>query len=720
MTNFHLLEGKISSLESLAEAMFPFGKEHNQFNIVLLQEVRRLFDSYPYPCVDAYFDRKKLTELLVQDNNSTELNLSDVGQWLKKNRKISLYRLSAFLTKTYTSNGELIARYDAYKSLVLHICAALSSIGNYHDRILTCCDSMRFIADGRRAGLLELLPDIQYKNLESIQRLLAALSESSRFADEVHRLERSIEDIVLNNSGYTRNTEKQRLIRTNTFESEEGSIFDINAENTKFLNQEAYSEEEHVTGLKDKLSVVKLKKRHSDSRYVCHVQSAALLQHAKKSKLFLSCDSRLMTDHETRVLLDEIFYSIKRPVSKKILLMLLTATAESDLKELTAKRNKDRKITGFSRKMRIPAQKQESRFKPILTEVESEYWLPLPKIAVRKLSSLKLTRVSKDDVSAFLKGVNKKHNTDISMRSVCALFECYMKSSGSEQLKTAYIKGINQRQYPALYYTNLNYIDLFNHYLGYLDWLARISENIEFKDITEYPVVKSLGSPLYFDDKFLRKLLSKLKQEFCQRKSETSHDVHNKVTLYVQMVLGLSSGYRPVSGWYGTAKHLHLRTLCYWISDKQDSVNDNSRFIILPEVTTKLLSDYFEYSRYKANQYKNTNTRLMRRYDAASSGEEHLFFYLSDKKDIVEVVPSSYQKMIKEYFPLQDNWTRHYIRSYLSKSGIHTELIDAYMGHSSIESLAYLPASSLSRLELSEIAQKINKLLVGVGVNGSL
>ncbi len=230
------------------------------------------------------------------------------------------------------------------------------------------------------------------------------------------------------------------------------------------------------------------------------------------------------------------------------------------------------------------------------------------------------------------------------------------------------ITGYDIQNQPARFYTYIPNSRLESIYQRYSKYLAKLSNNPSFFEIKMLESVRSLGSPLYIDHKIVRQIICSLKGLITHYRpslaeSYYSEQSHNLRVLFLQILLGLSSGYRPVNGWFGTIKDIHLSTGEYRIAEKEREVGYRGRTVVLPDVTIRAIKEYLTYCQQSILYFENQSRELNLRYKQCLSGQTPFCFYRRHNK-IEEVSPSTYLVHMDPIFPIQANWTRHYLRSF--------------------------------------------------------
>lgn len=207
-------------------------------------------------------------------------------------------------------------------------------------------------------------------------------------------------------------------------------------------------------------------------------------------------------------------------------------------------------------------------------------------------------------------------------------------------------------------------------------------------------------------------------------------EFHNKLMDYLYLIIGLSSGYRPVFETFGRLKDIDLDTGMYFISDKENRVDAQGRFIILPKIATIQLQHYQKYL------YKNMKLFNIKHYELGKLLQEvyesrtGLISYLEvDEYEKVDFVKKQNNAFISNRFKLHAhlplNWYRHHIRSLKDNdhsmfssnlAELNDEVISSWMGHTDQLGFDYYDVfSGLKRSEQAKLANLIGKKLEDYG-----
>lgn len=207
---------------------------------------------------------------------------------------------------------------------------------------------------------------------------------------------------------------------------------------------------------------------------------------------------------------------------------------------------------------------------------------------------------------------------------------------------------------------------------------------------------------------------------------------HNLFMDYLYIMLGLSSGYRPVVETFGRFQDVDLDTGVYFISDKENRSYAQGRFIVLPEITIKQLQAYHDELYHRMKFFKRKQHSLGDLYQDIYESNVGIISYLEFNLDgTCDFIKNQNRNFIinrlKRHFHLPLNWYRHHMRS-LKDSGyslfksshaendFNYEVVNSWMGHSDPLGFDYYDVfSSLKRTEQKKMASYIHKLLLDYG-----
>lgn len=236
-----------------------------------------------------------------------------------------------------------------------------------------------------------------------------------------------------------------------------------------------------------------------------------------------------------------------------------------------------------------------------------------------------------------------------------------------------------------------------------------------------------------FESEVIGPMVSKLKSlatKYDDIEGMVEH--HNLFMDYLYIMLGLSSGYRPVVETFGRFQDVDLDTGVYFISDKENRAYAQGRFIVLPEITTKQLKAYHNELYHRMKFLKRKQQNLGDLYQDIYDSKVGIISYLELQSDdtcgfIKNQNRNFIMNRLKRHFHLPLNWYRHHMRSLkfwgysLFKSGyaetdFNYEAFNSWMGHSDPLGFDYYDIfSSLKRTEQRKIASYIHNLLLEYG-----
>ncbi len=737
------------NIQAFREKLWALG---DQYNISIAREIIRLCDLIvpkyrtDFREADWLVDQAKRKLASTDNHQSNTKTLADALQYITQEKLLGVRHIPAFLASDLLLTSYDHDKFEQYKALTLLCIARLAFMGQHRSRIERICVDMRLFSRGERESLAAYMPDIHTLNFPQLVMAFQELVKEEDNPDlppptivnQLNHYRRPFEaslnytDGILRRSGATAFNRINQLDISNTkfLEEDKGEslieIREIAKLPTK--NRQEWQKEDLSHDVDRSFSVVTTQSKNSNDYAVNALHARAINARIQKREMALSCDISNMTKFEVGVIINYCTSAIEKRVcdedlAKALLIMLFTGNTLELVKKLKAKRNRQRQLLGFQRNHKVPSQKQRPEIQPLLAQFESSFWLPLPCIVCTNLKSLAFSDISENDLNNMLKIMNRKHGTHITMTKVTSYIQQLFAHENIDPVYSALIRGTAINEIPALYYTHLRSEQLIEQYLRYLKHLSKFyaDDPTILNHFYDRPKVEFYGSSLYFEESLLQTLFSSLYKkiyQLIQNNYITDSTTHNLITLYTQLALSLSSGYRPVTGWFGKRNHINLDTGDYWISDKESGFGDNSRVIVLPQRMLILMHQYLNLCSMLAIAHSNISQALSHRYQQVLSSEEHLFFYI-EENEIVECKPSTYSKQIDSIFPIQPNWARHHIRSLLLSKNIDTALISAWMGHYNQNKRALHSHSHLNRKQYRTIAELIDHYLERIGIKVS-
>jgi len=205
---------------------------------------------------------------------------------------------------------------------------------------------------------------------------------------------------------------------------------------------------------------------------------------------------------------------------------------------------------------------------------------------------------------------------------------------------------------------------------------------------------------------------------------------HNKLMDYLYLILGLSSGYRPVVETFGRLKDIDLDTGMYFISDKENRTDAQGRFITLPKIARLQLQHYQNYLYENMKLFNTKHHQMGLLLQAVYESRVGIISYLEvDDYDEFSFIKNQNNTFISDRFRLYAhlplNWYRHHIRSFKdfdhsmfssNLAQLNDEVISSWMGHTDQLGFDYYDIfSGLKRSQQVELAELIEKKLGDYG-----
>ena len=207
-------------------------------------------------------------------------------------------------------------------------------------------------------------------------------------------------------------------------------------------------------------------------------------------------------------------------------------------------------------------------------------------------------------------------------------------------------------------------------------------------------------------------------------------NLHNKLMDYLYLMLGLSSGYRPVIETFGRLKDIDIDTGMYFISDKENRIDAQGRFITLPEMVRLQLQHYKNYLYKNMKLFNIRHHQLGKLLQEIHESSVGLISYLEvneyGKLNFVKNQNNTFiSNRFKLYAHLPVNWYRHHIRSLKDRSHsifssnlsqLNDEVVSSWMGHTDQLGFDYYDVfSGLKRSEQAKLANLIDRKLKEYG-----
>ncbi|WP_305404336.1 integrase [Photobacterium leiognathi] len=725
------------------QALFPFSKKENA---AIAKEVIRLCALLSDKHRDSFEEYYLLIEEAQKHQEISSIDTISLLEIITKKKQLGTHFIPAFICSTLLRTSYNKDKFDQYKALALLTIARLSYIGEHDSKIKTLSDEIRLFSSGKREDLSGYLPEIIGVNfkelLNGFEVLVDKTSQSAPPKTVLNQLEyyhRPFKAADKLSEGYQRNVNTQRFrkngaltVKPRSYLNDEGdAAVEISQLHFEHKHVESWQGEDFADNDPRSLNVITSSENCSKSEALGAIQAKAIFENLKKKAMHLPCDIYSMTHHELYTLVksceDSLFARQDEDIAQLLLLMLITGNTKEQLKHTKNKRcsNQQRQIKWVVRTHRLPSQTIREELRFLTQNISTTILLPLPDFITARLNSFKFSKLQASDFKAYLQSINKRKGLHLTLTKVSNYLSDYCAHRNIDPVIPHIISGVDNKVLPAVFYTQIPSSILLSHFQNYLSHLSAHSKEglWDTDDESQLGDDEYIGSPLHIDSKKLRYLFSRLKEQIHENKRRTdvyfSDNGHNDITLMTQFVLMLASGYRTVTGWFGKREDFHLPTGTYWINDKNTSMGDSSRCILLADIAILYLKRYIDYLHQAVIYHGNRAPSLKQRYEKSLTSEEHFFFYRQDSS-FDDVTPSNFTQFADKLFPLQPNWARHHIRSLLCHHGVAPELISAWMGHQDMGKQAFHSFSQLSQSQLKQVSHIINQLFIELGLGSDI
>jgi hypothetical protein len=492
--------------------------------------------------------------------------------------------------------------------------------------------------------------------------------------------------------------------------------------NNNIVNQKEYASDSMTATVYHEVDLSKTE--YVSSLHLQQKQARKVAQHMYKREKQLPCDYRLLTKHELHMFVE---YYLENPEDEQIALMfivLCTGRSVEDLQYCT-KDSADfiDELNGQAiyYKVNLPNHDVSDGLKQLLVNSINTLFLHVPlecyyisdvvAILYQKNNLRQRCKEIEKKCNERLKLLNKSFKSRLTIHRLQNAFSAFMHQHQTDSAEMAYLLGREIRQTASCFYHQTSVGQLVDIHQKWLDFLfSKQQQNITPLNL---PVEKRFGSHLVMFKKAIKKLFSILKTELSEPvlKTTSVSNMHNRYVCYILLMLNLATGHRAVRHPYCFKDDFDLITNRLFISDKEGRGTLSARILPLPQVISSYLTEYNEHLSQLLMLESPYSSKTAKSILGAMNSSEPYFFFL-DGHALQLVTPLNFNEQLKDTLPLPLNWNRHFIRGYLSHYGIHTHVIDAFMGHSSNAGEPFAKYSALGTHDLKPIAKELNILLV--------
>jgi hypothetical protein len=701
--------------------------------------------------------------------------IQDAYSVIKRAKKLKQHALASFITSDYNFNSVIRHDYLSLKAIVLCSIARLLNIDNssdysdtedYNKSISNCIEQaaneVRWIVTGRRADVLSKFPELDQHDFrelieqidtlrqdvnahvskkDALQTILSryhtlfsnAYDEQSgirrrRKSESTHRhfslLQRPVDYDDDSDVSITEVTSKLRAKGNQSLLTEEREEFD----NTP-PNQNVFSVSINEQSTKDNQLNALLAHRYADQLKVRAISADA--------------DYTILTAHEAAVLVHECTQNYKDDASGLLLTAFAFGIKIQGLYKEKVKYKLDVKSSYIQLTInhKLPHSSLRSKKLPLLSNTIYKLDLKIKNYFIfKKDNELQLNIANlMSEAKSHLSLINKKHNTRLTLGRIEKYKTHWLRQRGTDETITSVITGEEVTKNAGQSYANFNTNELISIHSYYLSQHNLSCPENDTKSLR-------IGSKLYVNQEHLIYLVNRLRENITQAQSLglTHPFLFTEYSLYTQLILALSSGYRPVNDWFGSIGDYNLINGNMWISDKERRNSLSARLIWLPQIAVTQIQHYLAYLNYLVRYWRFSKPIIGQRIQGALDGTAPLFFWVYDSKQnyhsvelpemtdtaaplqskkfeikpehayellLSPITPRTFEYNVSRILPLPLNWHRHFMRSEFAERKLSPELIDAWMGHDQISAESLGIYSSLSVHTLKQIAPLTNAIL---------
>lgn len=481
---------------------------------------------------------------------------------------------------------------------------------------------------------------------------------------------------------------------------------------------------------------------HKQSKIRQAIKSRQIANQLIKRNKMLITDTGVLTRLQIQCCLAVVYEADGSPEAAVVALMLLTGLPLEKVVNLKLKGNLDRhgvfirqlddEYYALVRNVILPEHKLENIDQSKLIRSDKQVELPLPLFLSRSIEKVLCSDSEALSMlaAAYISDLSVKNKTRISSAKISQYFAFWLNKTGVDSAKIEALCGSGDLISPSIYYSQVPLADIQGIYFSYIKRMIGINKN----DITREKQYIGLGYRTLFADKdtligsqlmveantvkaLFTRLEGNIKRELTV-KNRDNHELHNSITLYMIMLLNLSTGHRPVNDPYDAITSINTFLSTIVIADKDTRSTNNSksfasvtsRILVLPELAKNQITQYIDYLKSYESLIRPTGTLLAKHYEKVINGDAPLFFYRSGE-NILNVSVREQQERITKIWNLPPNWHRHFMRTQLVNRQVNKQLLDTWMGHAEFGNESFSNGCGIKISDMKEVASNINEFL---------
>ena len=366
--------------------------------------------------------------------------------------------------------------------------------------------------------------------------------------------------------------------------------------------------------------------------------------------------------------------------------------------------------------LELPAPSRDKQFQNYYVDANPILNIALPNEILTCILGRKCPYVTPSEISDRIRSLRANLRQVTAARIASAAY-LWLYHRGWERTLLDRLFGREPEHATPLFYENMREENVLK---AYDDWFSYINGLIPSHTFTR-PRLKSdtrIGSRRTPRLEHLQQSFSDYREYVIQLlKHENLIAAHNHYAIYTYHVLSFATGLRPILEPFGNFGEFCHETGMYYIRDKDVRGGPSPRFVPLACVALTQLKYYRKYlkelSPYLEAMPNRYNDYMNRIFDSQAP---FLFTINEVDSSINALAPRTIRKFVKNFFPRDLNWSRHFLRTQLRDYGVRDDVIQAFMGHGSVGHEPYSRYSALTVGHLFEAATVIDKLAGRIGI----
>ena len=289
------------------------------------------------------------------------------------------------------------------------------------------------------------------------------------------------------------------------------------------------------------------------------------------------------------------------------------------------------------------------------------------------------------------------------------------------------IVGRSVKNLPCLYYTSHSILDIQRAYDEAIGQIFKISltsaSSSDAKVGTQNRYPRHAVQELY---KVIRGQVKNARESLWPEQVE----FHNLYTLFTYLLLLLATGHRPVRNAFESCKDFELNKGYVYIGDKHNRLGPNFRIVPLAPTVSRQVQYWMRHLGYLSQKWRIAQPMIAQAaLDALEgAGKPSTFLFFIDRRADedksseqyvpIALTPSNVRDRLQNIWPVKDNWTRHFLRTELSRK-LPDEILDSFMGHDTIGAEPLIRESALALSDFQALRDAIETLLDDLDVGAA-